>query len=375
MRRRFGDRIRRLTAGTFLVLRALAEGVRVFAVSIVISTILGTGEVVSIAVIVCLTLFYTFEGGLTAVIWTDVVQMLLYVVGAVISFFVILHQMPGGWAHVVAISAPLHKFQVFDFRFSFTAAFFARDYSFWAGIIGGCFLTTASHGTEQLMVQRLLAARSESDSRKALFASWAVIFFQFSLFLLIGLLLFVHNRDAGLPAPNPMDRLYPDFIWNNLPAGIAGLVIAAILAAGMSNLSAALNSLSSTTIMDFYKPLFPKGPESRFVRLAKWSTVAWGLVLFGIGYFARQWGSVLEAGLTIASILYGGLLGVFLLGLLTKRVSQSAAIAGMLAGLLIMFYVKLDTRIAFTWYVLIGTSVTLIVGYLASFLWPERTAA
>src|SRR6185437_13851886 len=287
------DRIRRLTAGTFLVLRALAEGVRVFAVSIVISTILGTGEVVSIAVIVCLTLFYTFEGGLTAVIWTDVVQMLLYVVGAVISFFVILH-----------------KFQVFDFRFSFTAAFFARDYSFWAGIIGGCFLTTASHGTEQLMVQRLLAARSESDSRKALFASWAVIFFQFSLFLLIGLLLFVHNRDAGLPAPNPMDRLYPDFIWNNLPAGIAGLVIAAILAAGMSNLSAALNSLSSTTIMDFYKPLFPKGPESRFVRLAKWSTVAWGLVLFGIGYFARQWGSVLEAGLTIASILYGGLLGV-----------------------------------------------------------------
>jgi len=375
MRRRFGDRIRRLTAGTFLVLRALAEGVRVFAVSIVISTILGTGEVVSIAVIVCLTLFYTFEGGLTAVIWTDVVQMLLYIVGAVISFFVILHQMPGGWAHIVAVAAPLHKFQVFDFRFSWTSAFFARDYSFWAGIIGGCFLTTASHGTEQLMVQRLLAARSESDSRKALFASWAVIFFQFSLFLLIGLLLFVHNRDAGLPAPNPMDRLYPDFIWNNLPAGIAGLVIAAILAAGMSNLSAALNSLSSTTIMDFYKPLFPKGPESRFVRLAKWSTVAWGLVLFGIGYFARQWGSVLEAGLTIASILYGGLLGVFLLGLLTKRVSQSAAIAGMLAGLLIMFYVKLGTGIAFTWYVLIGTSVTLIVGYVASFLWPERTAA
>ena len=375
MRRRFGERIRRLTAGTFLILRALAEGVRVFAVSIVISTILGTGEVVSIAVIVCLTLFYTFEGGLTAVIWTDVVQMLLYIVGAVISFFVILHQMPGGWAHIVAIAAPLHKFQVFDFRFSWTSAFFARDYSFWAGIIGGCFLTTASHGTEQLMVQRLLAARSESDSRKALFASWAVIFFQFSLFLLIGLLLFVHNRDAGLPAPNPMDRLYPDFIWQNLPAGIAGLVIAAILAAGMSNLSAALNSLSSTTIMDFYKPLFPKGPESRFVRLAKWTTVAWGLVLFGIGYFARQWGSVLEAGLTIASILYGGLLGVFLLGLLTKRVSQAAAIAGMVAGLLIMFYVKLGTGIAFTWYVLIGTSVTLIVGYLASFLWPERTAA
>src|SRR6266852_561653 len=170
MRRRFGERIRKLTAGTFLLLRALAEGVRVFAISIIISVVLGTGEVASIAVIVCLTLFYTFEGGLTAVIWTDVVQMFLYVAGAALSLFMILHQMPGGWGHVYDLAGAAHKFQMFDFRFSMTPEFFARRYSFWAGIIGGCFLTTASHGTEQLMVQRLLAAKSERQSRAALFS-------------------------------------------------------------------------------------------------------------------------------------------------------------------------------------------------------------
>jgi solute:Na+ symporter, SSS family len=138
MRRRFGERIRKLTAGTFLLLRALAEGVRVFAISIIISIILGTGEVVSIAVIVCLTLFYTFEGGMTAVIWTDVVQMFLYVAGALLSFFVILHQIPGGWPHVAQVAEAAHKFQVFDFRFALSAEFFARNYSFWAGLIGGC---------------------------------------------------------------------------------------------------------------------------------------------------------------------------------------------------------------------------------------------
>ncbi|MGI8744029.1 MAG: sodium:solute symporter [Bryobacteraceae bacterium] len=375
MRRRFGERIRKLTAGTFLILRALAEGVRVFAISIVISIVLGTGEVASIFVIVCLTLFYTFEGGLTAVIWTDVVQMALYVGGAVLSFFVILQQIPGGWAHVHNVASAAGKFQVFDFRFSLTSEFFARSYSFWAGVLGGCFLTTASHGTEQLMVQRLLAARTERESRAALFSSWAVIFFQFTLFLFIGLLLFVHYADTHRPAPVIRDSLYPEFIWHNLPTGIAGLVIAAILAAGMSNLSAALNALASTTIMDFYKPLVarrvPNKSEVHFLRLARWATVLWGVILFLVGLVARRWGSVLEAGLTIASILYGALLGVFLLGLLTRRVQENAAMIGMAAGFLTMIAVRQFTQIAFTWYVMIGTAITFSTGYLASLVLRE----
>src|ERR1700676_3100068 len=262
MRIRFGTRIRRLTAGTFLILRALAEGVRVFAISIVISVVLGTGEMASIAAILFLTLLYTYEGGMTAVIWTDVVQLTLYAAGAVVSLFLLLQEIPGGWGHVIATAGPLGKLQVFDFRIGPPAEFFTRTYSFWAGIIGGCFLTTASHGTEQLLVQRLLAAKNEGQSRAALFSSWVVIFFQFGLFLFIGLLLYVHYSDAHLAAPKPLESIYPAFIWQNLPAGVAGLVIAAILAAGMWNLSAALNALASTTVMDFYMPfLAARGGE------------------------------------------------------------------------------------------------------------------
>lgn len=378
MQRRFGPRMRKLTAATFLVIRALAEGVRVFAISIVISIVLGTGEVASIVVILCLTLFYTFEGGMTAVIWTDVVQMCLYVLGAIVSLLVILQHIPGGWPTVLAVAGPAGKFRVFDFGLEFTPQFFSRTYTFWAGLIGGCFLTTASHGTEQLMVQRLLAARTHGESRAALFASWVVICFQFSLFLLVGLILFVYYSQAHLRPPEPLDRLYPSFVWQHLPPGLAGLVVAAVLAAAMSNLSAALNSLASTTIMDFVKPLAArggKGPasEARGLRQARGATVLWGLVLFVIGSLARRWGPVLEAGLTIASIAYGGLLGVFLLGVLTKRVGEKAAMGGMLAGFAVMIYVsaihwRYFTPIAWTWYVVIGASVTFLVGSAGSLL-------
>ena len=394
MQRRFGQRIRKLTAGTFLILRALAEGVRVFAISIVVSIVvnwdltwlqapagalgmqpLELADLLSILLIVALTLFYTFEGGMTAVIWTDVVQMFLYVGGAILSLFVILNAIPGGWGRVVEVAAPLDKFRVFDFSFDPS---FTRTYNFWAGLIGGAFLTTASHGTEQLMVQRLLAARNERESRLALFGSWAVIFFQFTLFLTIGVILFVYYRETATAAPQPADRIYPQFIWNHLPHGISGLVIAAILAAAMSNLSAALNSLASTTVMDFYKPMAQRRghgrehDESWFLALARRVTLVWGVILFVIGFIARQWGSVLEAGLSIASILYGALLGVFLLGILTRRVGERAAMAAMVASMLVMAYVKTSTPIAWTWYVLIGTSTTFATGLLASLVFPRE---
>jgi SSS family solute:Na+ symporter len=371
MRRRFGERTRKLTALIFLVTRALAEGVRVFAISIVISIVLNTGEIPSILLIVALTLFYTFEGGMTAVIWTDVIQMALYVLGAIVSFFVILHEIPGGWGHLVAVAAPAGKFQIFDFDFSFSMQYFSRTYTFWAGLLGGCFLTTASHGTDQLIVQRLLSARNEAQSRAALIGSWIVIFFQFGLFLLIGIALFVYYREAGLPAPAKMDSIYPRFVWEQLPPGIAGLVTAAIVAAAMANLSAALNSLASTTVMDFVRPLTgAAGPEAdgRFLQWARYATVAWGMVLVVIGMVARHWGSVLESGLSIASVTLGLLLGVFLLGVLTQRVGQNAASFGVLAGLAVILYVRFMTPIAWTWWVLIGTLATFAGGFCASLL-------
>ncbi len=371
MRQRFGEGVRRLTAIIFLFTRAMAEGVRVFAISIVISIVLGTGEMVSIVLIVALTLFYTFEGGMTAVIWTDVLQMGMYVVGALASFFVILHKIPGGWAHVAALAAPAGKFHVLDFRTALNI-----PYTFWAGLIGGCFLTTASHGTDQLIVQRLLSARSEADSRKALFASWVVVFAQFTLFLLIGVLLWVFYRDTGLTAPKPIDRLYPLFVWQNLPVGVRGLIMAAILAAAMANLSAALNSLASTTVVDIFRAATGDraqiADERGQMRLAHFATVFWAVVLVAIGAVAQFWGTVLESGLSIASVTLGLLLGVFLLGVLTRRVGERGAAAGVGIGLIVILYVRFATHIAFTWWVLIGSAATFIGGVLASTLMREK---
>lgn len=363
MQRRFGARVRKVTAAIFLVTRSLAEGVRVFAVSIVVSIILHTGSVASILAIIALTLFYTFEGGMTAVIWTDVIQMGMYVIGAAISFFLLLNKIPGGMKHVIDIAGPAGKLRVFDFHWSWTL-----PYTFWAGVIGGTFLTTASHGTDQLVVQRLLSAKSERQSRLALLASWGVIFFQFALFLTIGLLLWVYRNGEKFTS-DELDRLYPSFIWNALPAGVAGLAMAAIIAAAMANLSAALNSLAAASVVDFYEPLTgsTRGPE-HYLKMSRVATILWGAVLAGIGMVASHWGSVLESGLSIASVTLGILLGVFLLGVLTKRPGEGAAIAGVLAGVVAMLLVKFATAVPFTWWVLIGSTVTFGVGYLASWL-------
>jgi solute:Na+ symporter, SSS family len=362
MERRFGTRTRKVTSAIFMVTRSLAEGVRVFAISIVISIILGTSGPASILVIIALTLFYTFEGGMTAVIWTDVVQMGMYVLGAGVSFFILLGKIPGGLPHVLAVAGPAGKLHVFDFHWSWT-----NPYTFWAGVIGGCFLTTASHGTDQLVVQRLLSAKSESQSRLALLSSWAVIFVQFSLFLTIGILLWVY-QDGRVFGKDELDRLYPSFIWQSLPVGIAGLAMAAILAAAMGNLSAALNSLASATVIDFYQPLTrgKRAPE-HYLRVSRLSTIFWGGVLAAIAMVASHWGSVLESGLSIASVTLGILLGVFLLGIITRGPGEKAAITGVMAGALVMLFVKFETKIPFTWWVLIGSGVTFGVGWLASF--------
>jgi solute:Na+ symporter, SSS family len=310
---------------------------------------------------------------MTAVIWTDVVQMALYVFGAIASFVVILGKIPGGWEHVSAVAGDVHKFAIFDFRFAPNMEFLSRTYSFWAGIAGGCFLTTATHGTDQLMVQRLLSARDERQSRMALMASWVVILVQFVLFLLIGILLYVYYGDFHLSPPAQRDRMYPEFVWHNMPTGIAGIIIAAILAAAMANLSAALNSLASTTVVDFYRARAKSVSDAAALKLARFATIGWGLLLLAIAIAARHSKSVLEAGLTIGSIPMGALLGVFLLGVLTTKPRESAAIAGVVAGLAAVIAIHFATPVAWTWYVLIGTCVTFGVGLAASlFQGPTR---
>ena len=388
--RRFGSELRTVTAALFLLTRAAAEGVRVYAVAIVVSIALGTGEVASIAIITLLTLIYTFEGGLAAVIWTDVVQTFIYVGGTLVGLVTILHLVPGGWASVEAIASGLHKFQVFDLSLFNSAASahwpylnFAKPYTLWAGIIGGAFLTTASHGTDQLIVQRLLAARNQRQSMLALLSSGVAVFFQFGLFLFVGVMLFAYYR---VPSSvfGRADRIYPTFIVSRMPHGIAGLLIAAILAAAMSNLSAALNSLASSSIIDFYLRFRassrsgsdPAVSEAGRLRLARLATVGWALVLFGLAVLALdRVGRVVEVGLQIASVAYGALLGVFLLGVLTKRANQRGAMVGMIFGLTMELYLWGWSQIAFTWWVAVGTCVTFAVGYSASVLWKVEAKA
>ncbi len=361
--RRFGRGLRSLTAGLFLLTRTAAEGVRVYAVSIVVAIALGTGEISSIAIITILTLIYTFEGGLAAVIWTDVVQTLIYVAGTLVGLWTILHLVPGGWSAIHAAAASAGKLQVFDFTPSLWI-----PYTFWAGVIGGTAFTTASHGTDQLFVQRLLAARGQKQSAVALISSGVAILFQFALFLMVGIMLWAYYRVPSATFGKP-DRIYPTFIVKQMPHGISGLLIAAILAAAMSNLSAALNSLSSSAIMDFYVRLWPQAPEQRRMLLSRLATFVFALLLFSLAVFSlHKAGRVVEVGLQIASVAYGALLGVFLLGVLTKRTNQRGAIVGMLFGFSVDLYLWRWTHVPWTWWVLIGTIVTFAVGYTASLL-------
>jgi solute:Na+ symporter, SSS family len=365
--RRFGRGLKVFTAGLFLSTRALAEGVRVFAISIVVEAVFKAGILTSVIVITLLTLFYTFEGGLAAVIWTDVIQLTIYLGGTALAVILALQSLPGGWTTVSQIAQSSgDKLSAFNFALNWR-----EPYLFWSGLIGGAFLTCASHGTDQLIVQRLLAARNKRQSQAALLSSGLVVFLQFSLFLIVGVVLFAfyqqHAPQAAARFSRP-DQVFPTFVVTQLPQGLAGLMIAAIISAGMANLSAALNALASSSVVDFYRPFFhPEAEESHYLRVSRGLTLVWGVILILIALgtqYMRQ--SVLELALTIASVPYGSMLGIFLLGVLTRRATGRAALIGALAGLGALLLVIAFTSIAWTWYVAIGAGTTFLIGLAAS---------
>jgi SSS family transporter len=382
---RFGAATKNFAASLFLIMRALADGVRIFGASLVVSAVLGASlpnfpnlTEWSIIIVGVLTLIYTFQGGFSAVIWTDVIQIIIYTLGSIIAAYLLMTLVPGGWSEIVAEGSAAGKFQLFSFNFDLSMPF-----TFWAGVLGGTFLTMASHGTDQMLVQRLLACKNQRDSQKALIFSGFVVLFQFTLFLLIGTMLYAYYQNL-LPADSPLlggnclasvkcDQIFPKFIVETLPTGISGLVIAAIFAAAMSTVSSSLNSLASSTALDFYKPLInPDASDESLLKLSRWITVGWGIALILIAFMARGWGSVFTVGLTIASLIYGTMLGAFLLGVLTKKANQIGVVTGMLASMTGMLMIKFYTTIAWTWYVLIGTVICLSVGYIVSLIFPVR---
>jgi SSS family transporter len=359
--KRFGARTRAVAATTFLVTRAIAEGVRVAAIALVVSVVLGTSERLAVMVVIALTIIYTLEGGMKAVIWTDVAQFLLYLAGSGVTLWLLLHRVPGGWGEVTQVAAAAgHKLQVLDFSFHW-----ATKYTFWSGVIGGAFLTMASHGTDQTIVQRLLAARNQRDAGRALVASGVIVIVQFTVFLLIGVLLFVFAQHTPLLAPGErLDRILPTYLVREMPVGLAGLLLASIIAVAMSNASGSLNSLAASSILDFSRLRGRATDTASFVKISRAMTLAWGLVLMGFGLV--KWGPLLEAGLTVVALPLASLLGLFLLGTIDRRANATGALIGMFCGLAVILYVFKFTTVAFSWYVMIGSIVTFVVGAATS---------
>lgn len=369
LQRRFGTRVKTLAALIFLVTRSLADGIRLFTTALVISVVTQVPVTWVVLILGAAMIVYTMRGGVSAVIWTDVVQMFVYLAGAVAIALALVDRIPGGWAEVVRVGRETGRFAAVDLRFDLT-----RVYTIWSGVFGGIALTLATHGTDQFLVQRLLSAKSARDASRGLILSGLVVFVQFVLFLLIGVMLFAFYLQAPLPqALSRPDEILPVFVVSQLSHGLAGFIVAAIVAAA---LSPSLNAMAASTVSDFYLPYFnPGADQGTQMRVAKWATVLWGVAQLGVAIGAQfMQRSVLDAGLAVLSFASGAVLGAFLIGTLAPSISERDTFAGMVAGLLVMIAVWWATAVAFTWYVLIGAVTTCAVAWLLARAMPPPRA-
>lgn len=382
---RFGGKIKMLAASLFVVMRNIADGIRLLLTAIVLAAVYATFQpttspeliiIGSIVLIGLAMIIFTYFGGMEAVIWVEVVQLGIYIAGAVAAGVVLVNSINGGLATASSLAEQFGKFSLFDFRFDHT-----QPYTFWAGLIGGCFLTMSTHGTDQYLVQRYLCTDHPHKAKVALLASGGIVLAQFIGFLFIGVLLFAFYQPFTDPAYATAastafpfiggDRVFPDFITKYMPTGLSGLVVAAIFAAAMSS---SLNSIAATAVNDLYKPFRPARDDKHYLKVSHILTLVWGVVQIGVALVVRnQPGSALSMALSIASLINGPILGVFLVGTLLKRVSQVPALIGMLVSLGSMLYVFLGTKIAWTWYVLLGSAITFVVAWVVSFAFgPAR---
>ena len=372
--KRFGLPLRKFTSTVFIATRVLASGVRLFATSIPVHIITGWDYPVCILVIGIFTLAYTYVGGLKAVVAMDVVQLFIYIGGAALSMYIILDHLPGGWSDDVSRTTVhgMDKFAVLNLTCGKSfLEFICSPYTLLGGVLGGTFLSMASHGTDQLLVQRLIGCKSRADSQKALMLDATLIVIQFLFFLILGLCLFAFYNGApleklGLKSP---DEIFPKFIIENLPVGVTGFVIAGVLASAMGSLSSSISSLASSSYLDLFKP----GSERRDtggksgILLPRIFTLFWGIILIGGAMlFTDTTNPVVELGLKIASITYGGLLGTFFLGVLFKKIETIDAYIGFVTALVTMGLVLFLTRIDFTWHTFIGCAVCLFAGNLSN---------
>jgi solute:Na+ symporter, SSS family len=343
LQRRFGTRVKTLSAVIFLITRSLADGIRLFTTALVISIVTQVPVTWVVIVLGAAMIVYTMRGGVSAVIWTDVVQMFVYIAGAAAVAIALLGRIDGGWNEVVRVGAETARFVVIDTSFDVT-----RAYTIWAGLLGGVALTLSTHGTDQYLVQRLLSAKTQHAASTGLVLSGFIVFAQFILFLLIGVMLYTYYQQVPLPqALTRPDQILPIFVVSELKNGLAGFIVAAIVAAA---LSPSLNAMAATTVSDFYLPYVnPSADQATQMRVSKQATVAWGVVQLAVAIGAQFMNrSVLDAGLAVLSFASGSVLGAFLLGTLAPSVRERDTFAGMIAGLIVMTGVWWATPIAFT---------------------------
>ena len=373
---RFGGAVKALAASLFVTMRTIADGVRLlltaFVLAAVYAAFAGAASadavvVSSILVIGIVMILFTFFGGMEAVIWVEVVQLGIYVTGAVAAALVLLSKIPGGWDTAQALGETYGKFRLFHFELDWT-----KPFTFWAGLIGGCFLTMSTHGTDQYLVQRYLCTDKPRKATAALLTSGAVVLAQFTGFLLIGLLLFAFYRPFENGGALTGDRVFPDFITRHMPSGLSGLVVAAIFAAAMSS---SLNSIAATAVSDLYRPLAPDRGDRHYLVVSRWLTLVAGIAQIGVAVAIRHMTrSALDAALSVASILNGPVLGVFLLGAFSRRSGPADAFGGMAAGLAAVLAVWRLTSVAWPWYTLVGSVTTLAVGSFLGFAARPREA-
>lgn len=362
---RFGDAFRRSVSITFLATRLLADGVRLFAAAIPLKVITGLDYPTSIIIIAVLTLAYTYYGGLKSVIWIDVLQLGVYLFGG----FVIITQVLQLGDHLGFEELKnAGKFTLIQLPTSLGDVFLT-PYNLVGAVIGGMFLTLASHGTDHLIVQRLLACGSLHNARKALVGSAIFVLLQFVVFLSVGLMLYAHYSGVDVSALGiqKADEIVLKFVAEEIPAGLAGLIIAGLFAAAMSTLSSSLSALSSTTLFD----VFPKlALRDDAMRISRWLMVGWTLIFVGFAVsFTSTQNPIVELGLGIAGFTYGGLLGAFFVGRFTNYSTQ-AAFAGLISCVAGMAVIIVTTPIAWTWYTFIGILIFFAVASIANFVRP-----
>ena len=394
---RFGNKVKMLASGLFVIMRNIADGIRLLLTAIVLAAVYtsfnpgGDATTIAIASIILLGLVmivFTFYGGIEAVIWVEVVQLVIYIGGAIAAAVVLLQNIDGGFAGAVAVGQQWDKFDVFDFNLDF-----AKTYTFWGGLIGGCFLTMSTHGTDQYLVQRYLCTNKPSSASAALLSSGAVVLAQFIGFLFIGALLFAFYAPynsaeyaqagvpgSGVPGPFPFakpDQVFPNFITEHMPPGLSGLVVAAIFAAALSS---SLNAIAATAVNDLYKPFAKTVSDARLLKISGWLTVIIGIIQIIVAILFMQTGeSALNLALSVASLFNGPVLGVFLVGTFLRRAGETSALTGMLVSTALMTYILLafngyvpGPRIAWPWYALIGSITTFVVAALVSLVVPNR---